>query len=86
MNPQVPPSLPTDPAAAVPPVNPAPALPSAPAVAEDNDVIEYEWVHKAEQVVAKTQNDPYTQAQALNALKADYMQKRYAKTIKLTDD
>ncbi|MDB5165952.1 MAG: hypothetical protein JWM37_24 [Candidatus Saccharibacteria bacterium] len=68
------------------PPSPVPASSSLPATAEDTDQIEPEWVHKAEQIVAKTQNDPYAQAQALNALKAEYMQKRYAKTVKVAED
>lgn len=73
-----------------PPVLPsvAPSTPpvQAPAVAEDADVIERDWIHQTEQVIAQTAGDPYAQAQQLAALKADYMQKRYAKTIKVTNE
>jgi len=73
-----------------PPVTPAVAPSSppvqAPAVAEDADVIEHDWIHQTEQIIAQTANDPYAQAQQLAALKADYMQKRYAKTVKVATE
>jgi hypothetical protein len=77
--------------AAAPPMPPMPAPPQPqaqasgnPAVADDGDLIEKEWVHKAKSLVESTQGDPYKQSEALTALKADYMQKRYNKTIKTT--
>jgi len=78
--------------AAVPQTTPAAAMPTAtpsasatPPMAADNDVIEPEWIHKVKQIVATTQGDPYQQVMQLNQLKADYMQKRYNKTVKLPD-
>ncbi len=75
-------------AAAVPQNAPANAVPSTtnvavPAVADDQDLIEKEWVAKAKQIVEKTRDDPYQQSQELTVFKNDYMQKRYNKTIKL---
>ena len=52
-------------------------------VADDKDVIEPEWVHKVKSIVTSTADDPYKQSEDLTALKADYMQKRYNKIIKL---
>jgi hypothetical protein len=52
-------------------------------VAEDKDVIEPEWVNGAKAIVARNQDDPYKQSEELTVFKADYMQKRYNKTIKL---
>jgi hypothetical protein len=49
----------------------------------DNDKIEKIWVHKVKQVIERTHGDPYQQNQELTALKADYMQQRYNKTIKV---
>jgi hypothetical protein len=67
---------------------PAP-LPAAnadtPAQAADNDVIEPEWINKIKQIVAETHDDPFQQVRRLNQLKADYMQKRYNRTVKLPD-
>ena len=56
---------------------------AVPAVADDQDLIEKEWVAKAKQIVEKTRDDPYQQSQNLTVFKNDYMQKRYNKTIKL---
>jgi hypothetical protein len=57
----------------------------APAGAADNDLIEKEWVLKAKEIVAKTSTDPYTQQKEIEKFKADYMKKRYNKTIRTTD-
>lgn len=57
-----------------------------PVVAADEDLIEKEWVEKAKKVVAQTRNDPYAQDEAVGRLQADYLQKRYGKTIKLPND
>ena len=56
-----------------------------PAVADDNDLIEKEWVNKAKQIVANTRDDPYQQSKELTVFKADYMKKRYNKTLKLDE-
>ena len=52
--------------------------------ADDKDLIEKEWVRKAKQIVERTKDDPYKQSEELTVFKADYMKKRYNKTIKLT--
>ena len=52
-----------------------------PQEAADADLIEKEWVEKAKQVVAETRNDPHAQESAVSQLQADYLQKRYGKTI-----
>lgn len=70
---------------------PVPVVPAAvnpgssntPVVAEDNDLIEKEWVVKAKQIVAATKEDPHTQNKEINRFKADYLKKRYNKDIKL---
>lgn len=56
---------------------------TTPAIAEDTDLIEKEWVEKAKEIVEKTKNDPYLQNQEINKVKADYMKKRYNKDMKL---
>ena len=56
-----------------------------PQVAEDNDLIEKEWVVKAKQIVAATREDPHTQNKEINRFKADYLKKRYNKDIKLEE-
>ena len=50
--------------------------------ADDLDLIEKEWVLKAKEVVDNTQNDPYLQSKELSKIRADYIKKRYNRTIK----
>jgi hypothetical protein len=57
-----------------------------PQVADDGDVIEKEWVEKAKHIVAQTRQDPYRQTKELHKFKAEYMQKRYNKTIEAVDE
>lgn len=61
------------------------ATPSSPAIADDIDLIEKEWVEKAKAIVAQTRNDPHSQNNQMNRFKADYMKKRYNKDIKLPE-
>jgi hypothetical protein len=58
---------------------------STPAVADDNDLIEKEWVVKAKRIVDNTREDPYNQSRDMNVFKADYMKKRYNKIVKLSE-
>jgi hypothetical protein len=53
--------------------------------ADDGDLIEKEWVSKAKQIVEHTRDDPHEQSKELTEFKADYMQKRYNKIIKLSE-
>ncbi len=57
-----------------------------PAEAADEDLIEKEWVEKAKRVVRETRTDPYAQEHAVSKLQADYLQKRYGKSIKVPGD
>lgn len=80
-----PPNIPVPPNP-LPPPDPAAqiAAPSStPAVADDSDLIEKEWVEKAKQIVASTREDPYEQNKQMSRFKADYLKKRYNKDIKL---
>lgn len=88
----MPPLAQSQPAVPAPPVfqqTPLPPVPAAhvasPAVADDLDLIEKEWVEKAKQIVAQTRSDPHAQNKEMNRFKADYMQKRYGKEIKLDE-
>jgi len=58
----------------------------SPAVADDSDLIEKEWVEKAKDIVAKTKSDPHMQSAELTNFRHDYMKKRYGKEIKLPSD
>ena len=53
--------------------------------AADGNLIEKQWIQKAKEIVAETKNDPYKQKNEMSKAKADYIQKRFKKTIK-TDD
>lgn len=62
-----------------------PSLPTAALPAEDRDLIEKEWVDRAKAVVNHTRHDPREQSQQVNAVKADYLKKRYNKDVSLGD-
>lgn len=78
------PQTPIDPAITPAPKS-SPTGVSTPATADDNDLIEKEWVDKAKHIVEKTRNDPHLQNKEINQIKADYIKKRYNKNIKLID-
>jgi hypothetical protein len=56
-----------------------------PAIADDVDVIEKEWVDKARKIVNSTKDNPHQQEKEVSKLQADYLMKRYGKQIKLTE-
>lgn len=55
-------------------------------VANDEGLIEKEWVDKAKKIVEQTKSDPYQQEKEVSKLQADYIKKRYGKDIKLADE
>ena len=59
--------------------------PDSPNLAEDNDLIEREWVEKAKAIVERTREDPHLQNKEINRFKADYLNKRYKKVIKVNE-
>ena len=77
---QVPAAAPTDDAAVSVKSPKTAKLPAA-----DSDLIEKQWVDKAKEIVAETKSDPYKQKHEMSKAKADYVQKRFKKTLK-TDD
>jgi hypothetical protein len=85
------PAIPDDIPAADQPVIAAPPQDVAAPVADpksaiaDTDHIEREWIDKVKNVVARTQDDPYLQKDQMSKIKAEYIQKRFNKTIK-TDE
>jgi hypothetical protein len=54
---------------------------ASPIIANDDDLIEKEWVDKAKKIVADTQNDPYQREAAVNQLQRDYLKKRYGREL-----
>lgn len=61
------------------------AASQTPILAEDLDLIEKEWVRIAKSVVEATIGDPYAQNIEINKVKADYIQKRYNKAVKVKE-
>jgi hypothetical protein len=53
--------------------------------ADDADLIEKQWVHRAKAIVAQTQDDPYKQKKEMGKVKAEYIKKRFNKTIPSDD-
>lgn len=49
--------------------------------ADHSHINEKQWVDKAKAIVAQTQDDPYTQKKEISKVKADFIQKRFNKTI-----
>lgn len=76
----IPTILPT-PVTAVPVVVDEPVVIDTPIVANDDDLIEKEWVEKAKKIVAETRDDPYQREAAVNRLQKDYLMKRYGREL-----
>lgn len=80
-----------DPAAPVAPASdPVPAAPApgslTPAIADDVDIIEKEWVDQANKVIDQTKDDPFVEEEAVEALQQDYLKKRYGHDVKKPDE
>jgi hypothetical protein len=74
------------PVIAAPPQDVAtPIITDPKAVAQDTDRIEQEWVDKAKAIISRTHSDPYLRKDQVSKMKAEYIQKRFNKTIK-TDE
>lgn len=57
-----------------------------PLTAADVDVIEPEWVKKAEAAVAKHRDDPRAEEQAVEEVQIEYLKKRYNIDVKPGED
>ena len=57
-----------------------------PLVAADEDLIEREWVDKVKKIIALTKDNPYERNRVIAQLQADYLKKRYNKTLGQNDD
>lgn len=79
-----PPALQATPVASVADASHAgnPPAVTGPMLAADVDVIEPEWVDKAEQVIKSSQGDPYSEEEAVEDLQRDYLKKRYGHDVK----
>lgn len=57
----------------------------APQIADDDDLIEKEWVQKAKIIVESTKKDPHEQNNQMTAYKTDYQNKRFKGNIKINE-
>lgn len=74
-----------------PPIQPAqPTVPatlptasddSVPLTANDDDLIEKEWVDKAKAIIVQTKDDPYEREKEVSKLQVEYLRKRYGKEL-----
>lgn len=55
---------------------------TSPAVANDDELIEKEWVDKAKKAITETKDDPYAREKRVSQLQADYLWKRYGRQLK----
>jgi len=53
----------------------------APLVANDDDLIEREWVDKAKKIIIDTKEDPYRREKEVTLLQSDYLKKRYGREL-----
>jgi hypothetical protein len=53
-------------------------------VIEDKDLIEKEWVEKAKAIINQNRDNPYKQTEDITGVKAEYLEKNYNKSIKLS--
>lgn len=60
--------------------------PAAPLTAADVDVIEPEWVKKAEKAVADNRDDPHAEEKAVEEVQIEYLKKRYNLDVKSGDE
>lgn len=54
---------------------------AAPLVANDDDLIEKEWVDQAKKIIVQTKDDPYRRELEVSKLQADYLRKRYGREL-----
>lgn len=52
-----------------------------PIVANDDDLIEKEWVDKAKKILADTRDDPYKREKEISQLQIEYIRRRYGRQI-----
>lgn len=52
-----------------------------PDIANDDDLIEKEWVDKAKKIIAETKDDPYKREIEISKLQIEYIRRRYGREI-----
>ncbi len=73
----------SDPTTAQPVTTPSDDTPIA---ANDDDLIEKEWVDKAKKILADTRDDPHRRESEVNKLQIEYIRKRYGREIGTASD
>ena len=85
----LPPILPPPVVAPQPPIpineSQQPAVAAMPLVANDDDLIEKEWVDKAKKIVIATKDDPYRRETEVGKLQVDYLRKRYGRELGVSE-
>lgn len=79
------PALPT-PVFVAPQQSQASVADDSPIVANDDDLIEKEWVDKAKKILAETRDDPYKREREISKLQIEYIRRRYGRQIGETGD
>lgn len=76
-------AMPALPTPVVPSTNAAQgaATDDVPIVANDDDLIEKEWVDKAKKIIAETKDDPYRREREVSKLQIEYIRRRYGREI-----
>lgn len=54
---------------------------AAPIAANDDDLIEKEWVDHAKKIISETKDDPFKREQEISKLQIEYIKKRYGRII-----
>ncbi len=54
---------------------------TTPLTANDDDLIEKEWVDRAKKIVTDTKEDPYRREEAVSKLQKEYQEKRYGREL-----
>lgn len=54
---------------------------SVPVSANDDDLIEKEWVDQAKRIIAETKDDPYKREREVSKLQIEYIRRRYGREI-----
>lgn len=52
-----------------------------PLIANDDDLIEKEWVDKAKKIISETKDDPFRREKEVGKLQIEYVKKRYGRHI-----
>lgn len=57
-----------------------------PSLAEDDDLIEKEWVDRAKKIIADTKNDPHERDDQVGKMQVEYIEKRFGREIGVVDE